>query len=211
MVSTIINAMKAWAESVILTMGYPGFTLLMFLDAANVPIPSEVIMPFGGILAEQGRMNLHGVALAGTLGSVLGSAFSYWIGSALGKPFLLKYGKWFFIRPQEIATAERWFTRFGLPFTLWGRFIPILRTFVSLPAGLFKANFPVFLLYATLGSLPWCYLWAWLGFKLGKNWAWVEEQMKIIEIIVMVALVVLVVRFLLARFRKPAPEAEANS
>ncbi len=213
----LIETLKTFAESVILSLGYAGIGLLMFLDAANIPIPSEVIMPFGGILASEGKMNLHLVAWAGGIGSTLGSAFSYWLGAALGKPILLKYGKYIFLRPKEIETGERWFERYGLKVTLWGRFIPLVRTFISIPAGLFKAHFPTFLLYAFLGCLPWCYLWAFIGFKLGKNWETVEKNMKYLEIVVVLGLLFLIGRFLWYRFKKSpdvanSPEpSEANS
>jgi membrane protein DedA with SNARE-associated domain len=198
----ILLALKEWCTGIVQSMGYPGLTLLMFLDAANLPIPSEVIMPLGGILAAEGKMNLHLAALAGTLGSTLGSIFSYWLGAKLGKPFLLKYGKYLLVRPKEIEHGEAWFTRHGLPCTLWGRFIPLVRTFISLPAGLFKAHFPTFVLYAVLGSLPWCYLWASLGYFLGQNWEQVDKALKYVDYAVVAGLLFLIGRFVYTRLKK---------
>ncbi|MFZ4507362.1 MAG: DedA family protein [Fimbriimonas sp.] len=188
MLEGLIQFLKAWTTSVIHTLGYPGIFLLMMLDAANIPIPSEVIMPVGGILAAEGKMNLHLAALAGTLGATVGSMISYWVGMKLGKPFLLKYGKYVLLRPKEIEHAEEWFVKHGLIVTLWGRFVPLVRTFISLPAGFFRANFPLFCFYAFLGSLPWSYLWTWLGFKLGENWETVEKNMKFIDFLVVGAI-----------------------
>lgn len=201
MLESLILTLKGYSEAVILALGYPGIFLLMMLDAANIPIPSEVIMPLGGILAAQGKMNFHLAALAGSLGSTVGSGISYWIGAKLGKPFLLKYGKYVLLRPQEIEHAEHWFERYGLGVTLWGRFIPLVRTFISLPAGLFKSDFRRFMLYAFLGSTPWCYLWCWLGFKLGENWEVIEKNMKIVDYIVVFGCIALMGRFVWKRLR----------
>ncbi|MBS1704539.1 MAG: DedA family protein [Armatimonadetes bacterium] len=207
MLEPIILYLKGIAESIISAMGYPGIALLMCLDSANIPIPSEVIMPFGGILASKGTMNLHLVALSGTIGSTIGSGISYWIGAKLGKPFLLKYGKYVLLRPKEIEHAESWFEKYGLIVTLWGRFVPLVRTFISLPAGFFRANFGVFLIYAFLGALPWSYLWTWLGFKLGQHWETVHQNMKYVDYVVLLALVVLIAKFLHYRFRKASEDA----
>ena len=206
----ITDAVKMWAEHVIGTMGYPGIGLLTLLGNANIPIPSEAVMPFGGILAQKGQMNFHLVAWVGTLGSILGSVISYGFGAFLGVDFVRKYGKFVLMRTDEIAVAERWFDRHGLQITLWGRFVPLLRSFVSLPAGLYRSNFPLFLLYSFLGSLPWCYLWTWLGFKLGENWSTVERYTKIIDVVVLFVIFLLILKFVLSRFKKkPASDAAA--
>jgi membrane protein DedA with SNARE-associated domain len=206
----ITEAIKVWAEHFIATTGYPGIGLLALLGNANIPIPSEAVLPVGGILAQQGKMDFHIVAWVGTLGSVLGSVISYGFGAFLGTDFLRKYGKYVLMKTHEIDTAERWFGKYGLQITLWGRFVPLVRSFVSLPAGLYRANFPLFLLYSFLGSLPWCYLWTWLGFKLGENWSAVERYTKIIDIVVILAIVALLAKFLISRFRKkPGTSAAA--
>src|SRR5689334_2392511 len=106
MLEQIIGPLKEFAQHTVETVGYPGVGFLMFLDSANIPIPSEVIMPTGGLLVSEGKMNLHLLALSGTLGSTLGSCLSYFIGLKLGKPFLLKYGKYVLLRPKEIEHAE---------------------------------------------------------------------------------------------------------
>lgn len=206
MLESFINWIKAWAEGVILALGAPGIGILMLLDSANIPIPSEVIMPFGGMMAAEGKLAFHAVALAGTIGSTIGSGISYWVGALLGKDFLLKYGKYVLLRPKEIKHAEDWFERYGLIVTLWGRFVPLVRTFISLPAGFFRANFGLFMLYAFLGALPWSYFWAYVGLKLGQNWHKVGDYMKYADVVVAVVLVLLLVRFLRYRFRKNGEE-----
>lgn len=203
-VSELVEPIKQWSESVISSMGYPGITLLMALDCANIPIPSEVIMPFGGMIAWKGELDLHLVALSGTLGSVIGSAASYGLGAAFGKEFFLKYGKYVLLRPKEVELAEKWFDKYGLKATLFLRCVPIARTFISLPAGIYKANFWVFLLYSLLGSLPWCYLWATIGYKLGENWSKAQDHIKILDYIVLAILVYLLYRFLRYRFKRAA-------
>lgn len=211
MLESFINWIKAWAEGVILGLGAPGIGLLMLLDSANIPIPSEVIMPFGGMLSAEGKLSFHAVALAGTFGSTIGSGISYWIGALLGKDFLLKYGKYVLLRPKEIQHAEDWFERYGLIVTLWGRFVPLVRTFISLPAGFFRANFALFMVYAFLGALPWCYLWTYVGFQLGKNWESVGNVMKYADVVVAVVIVVLLVKFLRYRLRNGKNPTEPES
>ncbi len=200
MLSEILLWMKTQVEAAILAGGYGGIALMMLLDAANIPIPSEIIMPFGGMLAAEGKLNVHVVALAGTAGSVVGSMINYWIGAKLGKPFLIKYGKYVLLRPKEIEHGERWFEKYGLIVTLWGRFIPLVRTFISLPAGFYRANFARFTLYAVLGCLPWNYLWTYIGFAMGKNWEKVEANMKYVDVLVILILGYFIVKFLRYRF-----------
>lgn len=207
MLEQIIGPMKAWAEGVIQAIGLPGVALLMLLDSANIPIPSEVIMPFGGMMSAEGKFNWHAVAWAGTIGSTIGSGVSYWVAALLGKDFLLKYGKYVLLRPKEIAHSEHWFEKYGLKVTLWGRFIPIVRTFISLPAGFFKANFGIFMVYAFLGALPWCYFWTYVGFRLGQNWTEVEKWFKYLDILVVLGLLYLIFRFLKYRFAKAQAES----
>lgn len=204
MLEQLIEPLKIWASGIIHALGYPGVFLLMLLDSANIPIPSEVIMPLGGFLASEGKMNLHLVAWAGSLGSTLGSGVSYWIGALLGKEFLLKYGKYVLLRPKEIAHAEHWFEKYGLAVTLWGRFVPLVRTFISLPAGFFRANFGLFMVYAFLGALPWCYLWTYIGFALGEHWEDVGKFMKYLDVLVVVGIVYLLVKFVRYRLGKNA-------
>lgn len=198
----LTEALKVWAENVIGATGYSGIALLTLLGNANIPIPSEAVLPFGGILAQKGQFNFHAVAWVGTLGSMIGSVVSYGLGAFLGTDFLRKYGKYVLMRTDEIDVAERWFDKYGLQITLWGRFVPLVRSFVSLPAGMVRANFWIFLLYSFLGSLPWCYLWTWLGYKLGENWSSVERYTKIIDIVVILAIAALLGKFIISRFRK---------
>lgn len=201
---SVIGSIKLWAESVVGSMGYSGIVLLTGLGCANIPIPSEAVMPFGGILAGQGKLDFNLVALAGTLGSVLGSIVSYGFGAFLGHDFLVKYGKYVLMRAEEVENAERWFNRYGLQVTLWGRFVPIVRSFVSLPAGMYRSNLAIFVLYSFIGSLPWCYLWAYLGKQVGQHWDVVENNMQIVDAVIVLAIVALIGKFVWGRFRRAA-------
>ncbi len=201
---SFVETVKVWAEGFIGSTGYPGIALLTGLGNANIPIPSEAVLPVGGVLAGKGQMNLHTVALMGTLGSVIGSLISYGFGAFLGHDFLMKYGHFMLMRKSEIVHAERWFEKWGLQVTLWGRFVPVIRSFVSLPAGMFRSNLAVFTLYSFIGSIVWCYLWTYIGLKVGENWKLIEGNMKIVDGVVFAVLGLLVVRFAWTRFRKPA-------
>ncbi len=209
MFEAIIGPLKKWASNVVHTLGYPGIFLLMLLDSLNLPIPSEVIMPTGGILAAQGKLSFIGVGIAGSVGTILGSTLNYWLGYKLGKDGLIKYGRYLFIRPKEVEHGEQWFEKHGPIVTLWGRFIPLVRTFISLPAGIYRMNFPLFMLYATIGAVPWCFAWAWVGFKLEQNLHEIEKYWKYLDIIVVVAILYFLGRWIRSRI-KEKQEASAT-
>lgn len=205
MTERLFGPVKAWAEWLMTTMGYPGIALLMMLDAANIPIPSEIIMPFSGILAAEGKLTFVGVGLAGTIGCVLGSISNYWLGAWLGREGLIKYGKWILLRKKEVDAGDRWFSKYGVWVTLWGRFIPLVRTFISLPAGIYRMNFGLFCLFALLGAAPWCFGWAWIGFRLGENWHKVEENWGVVDKVVLGILAFFLIRFIWKRLRDKEP------
>lgn len=201
MIGQLLDFLKDWASGVIGDFGYLGVGVLMLLDSANIPIPSEVTMPFGGILASEGRLTFHGVAWAGTIGSVLGSWLSYAIGALLGRDFLRRYGKYVLLRPKEIEHAERWWERYGLSAVFFGRFVPVVRTFISLPAGIYRAPLVPFTLYTLAGSVIWCYLWAALGYWLGTRWDEFSRYWHYVDYAVLAIIVVLLVRYIATRRR----------
>lgn len=207
MLDAIVEPLKLWAEGLILQTGYWGIALLMFLDSCNIPIPSEVIMPFGGIMAAEGKLTFVGVGLAGSFGTVLGSILNYWIGAWLGKEGLIKYGRYILIRRSEVEHGDQWFHKHGAIVTLWGRFIPLVRTFISLPAGIYRMNFPLFTLYAILGATPWCFAWAWVGFKMGENWEELKKYWHYFDYLVVAVLLFFLVRWILGRRKPEEPEA----
>lgn len=170
MASIILSALANWIMGVISAMGYWGVVLLMAIESANIPLPSEIIMPFSGFLVAEGNMNLWLVGLAGAIGCVLGSILSYWLGAWGGRPLIEKYGKYILISHHDLDLADNWFKKYGEITVFVGRLLPVVRTFISFPAGISKMNFTKFIIYSFLGSLPWCIFLAWLGVKLGENW-----------------------------------------
>lgn len=153
----------------------------MVLESACVPIPSEVTMLFGGalvtasFLAPDQQLNLWLVALVGTGGNLVGSWLAYWAGYVGGRPLIDRYGRYLLIRPHEVDRAHAWFERYGELAVFGGRLLPVVRTFISLPAGVVRMRFWRFTLYTILGCLPWCLLLTWLGYLLGERWETVER------------------------------------
>lgn len=166
LLDTVITGMIAFIS----TLGYWGIAVGMAIESANVPLPSEVILPFGGYLVSIGRLDYLGVVLAGTVGGTVGSIASYCLGLWGGRPLVLRYGRYVGISRRHFELAERWFYRYGEATVFFTRLLPVVRTFISLPAGISGMNFPRFVLYTFLGSLPWSFLLVYLGVKLGRHW-----------------------------------------
>jgi membrane protein DedA with SNARE-associated domain len=165
MLDPILNAIKDGVAS----WGYVGVMVMMAIESANIPLPSEAIMPTAGILVQQGKMNIHLAALAGAIGCVLGSIPSYFLGLYGGRPFLEKYGRYLLLRPKDLEYADSWVDRFGDITFFICRMLPVVRTFISFPAGVLKAHFGMFLAFTFIGSLIWCYFLTWVGIKFGEN------------------------------------------
>lgn len=170
MATIILGTISTWIMSVISALGYGGVVLLMAIESANIPLPSEVIMPFSGFLVARGELNLWLVGLAGAVGCVVGSVLSYWIGKIGGRPLIEKYGKYILISHHDLDLADKWFKDKGEWTVFVGRLLPVVRTFISFPAGIAEMNFGRFVLYSFLGSLPWSLALAFFGQKLGENW-----------------------------------------
>ena len=151
-------------------MGYWGVGAMMAIESACVPLPSEIIMPFAGFLASKGHFTLWGVTLAGSLGCVVGSAVAYWVGFWGGRSFIEKYGKYILITQHDLNIADNFFKKYGKSAVFFSRMLPVVRTFISLPAGIARMNFWELSIYTFLGSVPWCFLLAYVGKKLGDKW-----------------------------------------
>jgi membrane protein DedA with SNARE-associated domain len=150
-------------------MGYTGIFVMMFLESSFFPFPSEVAMVPAGYLAAQGQMSLVAAFLAGAGGSLTGALFNYWIGHKLGHPFLLKYGRYLLIKPETIEKVETFFARHGPASTFWGRLIPGIRQYISLPAGIGKMAMVPFAVYTFLGAGIWCAVLLSLGYLFGND------------------------------------------
>ncbi len=170
MLEKIITALAVWIMSVISTMGYGGIVLLMAIESACIPLPSEIIMPFAGFLVFKGELTLWLVALAGAVGCVVGSIPAYYLGMYGGRPLVEKYGKYVLISKRDLDMADRWFDKHGEIIIFIARLLPAVRTFIAFPAGVARMNMPKFIIYTFVGSLIWCWLLAYAGMKFGEHW-----------------------------------------
>lgn len=170
MIARIIEILSGFIVAVISAMGYAGVVLLMAIESACIPLPSEVIMPFAGYLVSTHQFNLWAVGVAGAVGCVLGSLVAYWVGLKGGRPLIEKYGKYVLVSHHDLDLADRWFARYGEAIVFFSRLLPVVRTFIAFPAGVARMNLTRFVLYTFLGSLPWCLGLAYIGQLLGEQW-----------------------------------------
>lgn len=192
MFAEILDFIAQIITSTIDHIGYTGVFLLMLVESCGVPMPSEIIMPFSGFAVTAGKMNFWLVAILGALGNLMGSAIAYWIGWRGGRPALEKYGKYLLISHHDLNTADRWFARHGEATVFFSRLLPVVRTYISFPAGVAKMNFRKFSLYTFMGALPWCILFTWLGVKMGNNWELIREKLHNFDLAIIIGLVVLI-------------------
>jgi membrane protein DedA with SNARE-associated domain len=170
MAEHILAALASFIIAVISGGGYLGVLLLMAIESACVPLPSEVIMPFTGYLVSTGRFTLPLAATAGALGCNLGSIVGYEIGKRGGRPLAERWGRYLLIGPGELDAADRFFARWGSLAVLVGRLLPVIRSFIAFPAGVARMRLLPFHLYTFIGSWPWCFALAWVGMRLGDRW-----------------------------------------
>ena len=170
MLTTAVELVGRFIIAVISRTGYPGIVLLMGIESACIPLPSEIIMPFSGYLVHTGRFKLAWVALAGALGCNVGSLVAYYVGALGGRPLAEKYGRYLWVTRHDLELADRWFARYGDWTVFFARLLPVVRTFIALPAGIARMNILRFNVYTFLGSLPWCLALAYAGVKLGERW-----------------------------------------
>ncbi len=170
MVTRILELLAAFVIAVISAMGLPGIVLLMAIESACIPLPSEVIMPFSGFLVHQGRFTLWAVGLAGAIGCIVGSVPAYYLGMYGGRPLIEKYGKYILMSRHDLDLADRWFARHGEITVFVARLLPVVRTFIAFPAGVARMDMKRFIAYTFAGSLPWCLGLAYVGMVMGKNW-----------------------------------------
>src|SRR5882762_11952669 len=170
MIAKIIEILSWFIVATISALGYGGVVLLMAIESACIPLPSEIIMPFAGYLVSRGEMNLWLVAIAGAVGCVLGSLVAYWVGSKGGRPLIEKYGRYVLISSHDLDIADRWFSKRGEMIVFVSRLLPGIRTFIAFPAGVARMNLKRFVIYTFAGSLPWCLGLAYVGQLLGEKW-----------------------------------------
>ncbi len=170
MTEKILAAIFVFIKAVIATTGYGGIVILMAIESACIPLPSELIMPFAGYLVYEGHFNLFWVAMVGAIGCNVGSVIAYEIGYFGGRRLVERYGHWIFLTEHDLHWADRFFLKFGEAAVFIGRLLPVIRTFIALPAGIAKMPRVRFHVYTFLGSWPWCFVLAYIGLKLGENW-----------------------------------------
>ena len=201
-----------WGTTFILdlisNLGYPGILFLMALESACMPVPSELVMPFAGYLAWQGHMSFWWVVVIGSIGCTLGSIIAYAVGFYAGRPIILRYGKYVLIRERHLKTAEDWFNRYGDEATFLARLMPVVRTIISLPAGISKMRFKKFVFYSFVGSVPWNLMLTYVGFSLGPKWESIRGVFRYLDIAAIVALIILVI-YLFMRVRRNGRQKNA--
>jgi len=170
LIARIIEILSYFIVATISTLGYGGVVLLMAVESACIPLPSEIIMPFSGYLVYKGQFNLWGVGLAGAAGCVVGSWVAYYVGLYGGRPFIERYGRYVLMSRHDLDLADRWFARYGEAIVFFSRLLPVVRTFIAFPAGVSRMNMTRFTIYTFLGSLPWCLGLAYVGQVLGEQW-----------------------------------------
>lgn len=198
----IIGALTQWLVETIGKMGYTGIISLMFLESPFFPFPSEVVMPPAGYLAWKGEMSLPLVIIAGIAGSLLGALFNYWLAVKLGRPFLIKYGKYFFISRESIDKADEFFRKHGHVSTLVGRLLPVIRQYISLPAGIARMPMKTFMLFTSIGAGAWVVVLTFAGYLLGEHQDLLKEYLHVITIACVALAVIIAVGYMFVLKRR---------
>jgi len=184
------------------SLGYGGVFLAMLVESVCLPLPSEVIMPFAGFLAATGQFNFWLVVLMGAFGNLVGSLLAYVVGYYGGAPLVIKYGKYFFIRHQDYLKAENWFIKYGSWAIFTSRLLPIVRTFISLPAGVAKMPIRPFIGFTFLGCFLWSLLLTYIGYVLGENWVAIHQVFSQFDYAIIVAIILAVAYYIYRHYKK---------
>lgn len=190
MVGKLIALLAGFVISTISAMGYGGIVLLMAIESACIPLPSEIIMPFAGYLVSRGEMNLWYVALAGAVGNVLGSIVAYYAGLWGGRRLIERYGRYVLVSHHDLDIADRWFERHGEISILIARMLPVVRTFIAFPAGIARMNLARFSAFTFVGSFGWSLMLAWIGLRMGEEWDTLGKYFHKFDFVIGVLLVV---------------------
>jgi len=210
MISNLLAALTNLIIHTISTLGYAGVGLLMAIQTIAIPMPSEVIIPFAGSLVTSGRFSLIGIALTGGLGSSLGAAVAYFIGFKGGRPLVEKYGKFVLISRHDLQMADDFFAKHGTKAAFLGMLLPVVRSFISFPAGISKVKFWKFEVYVFLASFIWSAVLGYIGIKLGENWMSLRDKFKGLDYII-VALIIIGIVWWVYRHIKNSKSARVFS
>lgn len=211
MTSRLLAGLSAFIIAIISGGGYGGIVLLMAIESACIPLPSEVIMPFSGFLVAQGRFSLVLVALAGAIGCNVGSAVAYAVGFYGGPPFVRRFGRWLWLTEHELELSHRFFARRGDITVFIARLLPVVRTFIALPAGVARMPQLRFHIYTFLGSFPWCLGLAYLGMKAGQHWDYLRAYFHKFDAVIAAALVIAVALFIYSRWKGRVRDPQAST
>ena len=187
--------MNQFVTDLIANYGYFGMFLAMVLEAVIIIIPSELVLATGGILASRKIFSFPLAFLTGLLGSVFCAIAIYFMGYFGGKPFVQKYGRYFFMKSEDIEKSDSWFSKYGLFGALIGRNFPIIRTLISLPIGIMRLSFPKFLIYTTIGSIPWTFIFVYMGYALGNNWIILKEFTTKLKLPIQILILLLIISY----------------
>ena len=201
MTEKILAVLFTFVSSLIAATGYFGIVILMAIESACIPLPSELIMPFAGYLVFKGEFNLFWAATAGAIGCNVGSIFAYELGYYGGRPLVLRYGRYLLLSQRDIDWADRFFDKFGNWAILIGRMLPVVRTFIALPAGIARMPRLRFHIYTFVGSWPWCFLLAYVGMKMAENWRSIGKYFHEFDAAIGVIIVVFVVWFVRSHWK----------
>lgn len=194
--------MEGYVTFLMTNFGYFGMFLGMILEAVIIIIPSEVILATGGILAGRGIFSFWIAFLVGLVGSVFCAIIIYLIGYFGGRSFVKKYGKFFFMKEEDIEKCDIWFEKYGPLAAFLTRNFPIVRTLISLPMGISKVNFPRFVLFTTLGSIPWTFAFVYVGYALGNNWIILNNFVKKLKLPIIILLILLFINYIFKKLKK---------
>ncbi len=224
--SHLIDSLTTVIQNLYVVTGLLGIVLAMAIESCCIPLPSEIVMPLAGVLVASHKqllglnpnaplwLNLLLLALAGSLGCLIGSIAAYGIGYAGGRPLMLKYGRYVLISQHDANKADHFFQRWGSQTAFFSRLLPVVRTYISLPAGITKMSFGKFCLYTFLGSFPWCLLLAYLGYVLGNHYTMISGPLHYFDYVIVIAVVVLVVLYVWRHIhhdRRARAEAAASA
>jgi membrane protein DedA with SNARE-associated domain len=200
MITDLLAVIGGFIIHTINDLGYVGVAILMAIESAAIPLPSEIIMPFSGFLVLSGRFTIIYLSIAGAIGSVIGSVITYALGYYGGRALILKYGRFVLISEHDLNLTEKFFKRFGKLSTFLGRVLPIFRTFISIPAGIGKVPLIPFIFYTFIGSFIWSYFLAWLGFRLGENWQILETYFRKFDLLIGLLIIIFIVWWIRRHF-----------
>lgn len=208
LIETIITELSRFVIACISKFGYAGIVFTMAVESACIPLPSEIIMPFSGYLVTTGDFTLWGVTLAGAVGNLVGSIAAYYVGMWGGRPFVERYGRYVLVSNRDLDVADRWFHKYGEAAVFFSRMLPVVRTFISLPAGIARMPFGRFCLFTFVGALPWCWLLAYVGVKMGERWADLRQYFHQFDILIGLALAAALAWFVWSHWPKRRATAE---